>query len=299
MTALKLRRRSAVRRRSAGPASVLWGESTFAVQSWDRSRKAGLRWAAAGALVGTAVGAVAFAPANWLALAVASASEERLLLSDARGTVWSGSAVPVLAGGQGSRDSAALPGRLAWTIALSGLGVDIRTTQACCLNGTVAWHLTPGLSRWTAVLVPPPGWVGQWPSAWLGGLGTPWNTLQLGGSLRLLSPRFGLEWVAGRWRVDGQADIEFVNASSRLSTLETLGSYRMRLIGDAANAGAPRLELSTQEGALQLSGTGSLGPGGVRFRGEARAAEGDEAALANLLNIIGRREGARSVISIG
>ncbi|MGE4050638.1 MAG: type II secretion system protein N, partial [Piscinibacter sp.] len=44
---------------------------------------------------------------------------------------------------------------------------------------------------------------------------------------------------------------------------------------------------------------GTLGPGGVRFRGEARAAPGEEAPLANLLNIIGRRDGARSVISIG
>ncbi len=44
---------------------------------------------------------------------------------------------------------------------------------------------------------------------------------------------------------------------------------------------------------------GSVGPGGVRFRGEARAGAADEAALTNLLNIIGRREGARSVISIG
>jgi general secretion pathway protein N len=37
----------------------------------------------------------------------------------------------------------------------------------------------------------------------------------------------------------------------------------------------------------------------VRFRGEARAAEGSQAALDNLLNIIGRRQGERSVISIG
>jgi general secretion pathway protein N len=37
----------------------------------------------------------------------------------------------------------------------------------------------------------------------------------------------------------------------------------------------------------------------VRFRGDAHAAPGAEAALANLLNIIGRRDGARSVISIG
>jgi general secretion pathway protein N len=37
----------------------------------------------------------------------------------------------------------------------------------------------------------------------------------------------------------------------------------------------------------------------VRFRGEASAAGGNEAALSNLLNIIGKRQGARSAISIG
>jgi len=213
--------------------------------------------------------------------------------------VWSGSAVPVLTGGPGSRDASALPGRIAWTISVAGAGFEIRATQACCLNGTVALRVSPGLSRWTVALVPPQGWVGQWPSAWLGGLGTPWNTLQLGGTFRLLSPRFTLDSVAGRWRVDGQADFELVNASSRLSTLETLGSYRLRVVGDPANAGQPQLSLSTQNGALELSGSGTMGPGGIRFRGEARAAQTDEAALANLLNIIGRRDGARSVISIG
>jgi len=296
---VKWRRKPAARRRSPGPPSVLWGESTFAEQAWGRSRAASLRWATAGAVIGAAVGGVAFAPASWLAQAVASASEGRFLLGDARGTAWDGSAVPMLAGGPGSRETTALPGRLAWTIGLAGAGVEIRATHACCLNGSVGLRVTPGWSQWTLALLPPASWVGQWPSAWLGGLGTPWNTLQLGGTIRLLTPHFTLEWIAGRWRVDGQADIELVNASSRLSTLEVLGSYRLRLIGDPASAGQPQLSLSTQDGALQLSGNGSLGPGGLRFRGEARAAEGDEAALANLLNIIGRREGARSVISIG
>ncbi len=285
--------------RSAGPASGYWRESSFAQQAWDRSRAAGNRWAVAGAVVGTTIGAVAFAPASWLAQAVASASAQRVLLGDTRGTVWSGSAVAVLAGGSGSRDAAALPGRLAWTLGIAGAGLEIRLTQACCLNGTVAVRLAPGLSRWTASLVPPSGWVGQWPTAWLGGLGAPWNTLQLGGTLRLLSPGFSIESIAGRLRVEGQAEIELVNASSRISTLESLGDYRLRLLGDTANAGQPKLDLSTQAGALQLSGSGSWGPGGLRFRGEARAAEGSEQALANLLNIIGRREGARSVISIG
>ncbi len=292
-------KRPAARPRAVGPSSLLWGESTYAQQAWDRSRAASLRWAVAGGIFGAAIGAIAFAPATWLAQAVASASGERLLLTDARGTVWSGSAVLVLTGGAGSRDATALPGRLGWTIGLARTGLEIRATQACCLNGSVALRLSPGLSHWAVTLVPPAGWVGQWPSAWLGGLGTPWNTLQLGGTFRLISPRFTLERIAGRWRVDGEASIELVNASSRLSTLESLGSYSLRLIGDAANGGQPQLSLSTQSGALQLSGAGTLGPGGVRFRGEARALPPDETALANLLNIIGRREGARSVISIG
>ena len=76
------------RRRSAGPLSV-------------RS-------------LGALIGVVAFAPAAWLA-AWRPATDERLLLGDARGTVWSGSAVAVLTGGPGSRDASALPGRLDWT----------------------------------------------------------------------------------------------------------------------------------------------------------------------------------------
>ena len=37
----------------------------------------------------------------------------------------------------------------------------------------------------------------------------------------------------------------------------------------------------------------------MRFDGEASAAPGREDALSNLLNIIGRRQGARSLITLG
>ena len=59
------------------------------------------------------------------------------------------------------------------------------------------------------------------------------------------------------------------------------------------------MQLSTLDGALLLSGQGSWSASGFRLRGEASAAEADQAALNNLLNIIGRRDGARSIISIG
>ena len=307
-----------IRRKRGGPRGSLrsrwsnttaatgWGESTFAEQAWGQSRSAATRWAVAGVLAGAAFGVVAFAPAAWLAERVASATDQRLLLADARGTVWAGSAVAVLTGGAGSRDASALPGRVDWSVGPTwlgfshgGVGFELLARQACCLNGTVVVIVKPGFGRVSATLVPPSGWVGQWPAAWLVGLGTPWNTLQLGGVLRLASPGLTVETAQGRWRVDGQAELALMGASSRLATVSPLGSYRLTLTGDAANAGVSQLGLGTQDGALQLSGNGSWAANGVRFRGEARAAPGAEAALSNLLNIIGRRDGARSVISIG
>jgi general secretion pathway protein N len=267
--------------------------------SWDKSRNAGIRWALVGVVVGALLALLIYAPAAWLVNAVAAASQQRVLLADARGTVWSGSAVAVLTGGEGSRDASSLPGRLSWAMRLRGLGLELQLQHACCLNGTVALQVRPGFGRVEYVLVPPSGWVGQWPTALLGGLGTPWNTMQLGGTVRLVSPGLRMESVQGRLVVDGRADFDVMGVSSRLSTLENLGSYRMTLAGDAANPGISTLQLSTLDGALKLSGSGTVGPAGVRFRGEARASATEEAALSNLLNIIGRRDNARSVISIG
>lgn len=293
-----------IRRRKARPwantaSATGWGESTFAEIAWDKSRSATTRWAVFGIVVGVLVGVIVFAPAAWLARAIASATNQHLLLADARGTVWSGSAVVVLTGGPGSRDASALPGRLEWTVGLRGIGLELRARHACCLNGPASVVVRPGLGRVAIALGASPGWIGQWPTAWLGGLGTPWNTMQMGGSLRLSSPGLSVESVQGRWRLTGRADIDLLEVSSRLSTLDTLGSYRFTVAADPSGSGASQLTLSTQQGALQLSGNGSLGPTGVRFRGEAQAAPGQEAPLTNLLNIIGRRDGVRSVISIG
>jgi general secretion pathway protein N len=294
---IKLRRRR--NRWSPTMAATGWSESTFAELSWDKSRGAGLRWAIAGGVAGSLIALVAFAPASWLASAVASATQDRVLLSDARGSMWSGSAVAVLTGGSGSRDASTLPGRLNWTLRPQGLGLSLQLQHACCLNGTVGVIVKPGFGRTSYTLVSPPGWVGQWPSSLLGGLGTPWNTLQLGGSVRLVSPGLRIESVQGRMVLDGRVDLELTDVSSRLTTLDSLGSYKMSVTGDAANPGISTLTLTTQDGALKLNGNGTWGPTGVRFRGEAEARPAEEAALTNLLNIIGRRNGARSVISIG
>ena len=281
-------------------AGSAWSESTLAEQGWEVERGAAVRWAVAGALVGLLVGVVLFAPAAWLTGAIASATNQRLILADAQGTVWSGSAVPVLTGGADSRDASMLPGRLEWSLSPRFYGALLTAREACCINGTMSIEIRPGLGRMKATLLPPKGGtVGQWPSAWLSGYGTPLNTLQLGGTFRVASQGFTVEQVEGRWRLDGKVDLELEGVSSRLTTLETLGSYRVTLTGSASSNSATLLSLSTQDGALQITGSGTWGPGGVKFRGEARAAGVDEAVLSNLLNIIGRRDGARSIISIG
>ena len=83
------------------------------------------------------------------------------------------------------------------------------------------------------------------------------------------------------------------------STLDTLGSYRFSIRGGAGAGETATMNLETLEGALRLQGSGQWAGPRARFRGEASAADGQEAALNNLLNIIGRRQGATSVISIG
>ncbi|MDL2336449.1 MAG: type II secretion system protein N [Pseudomonadota bacterium] len=292
-----------------GLSANRWAESTHAEAAWGRSRAGTARWGWSGALMGALIAAVCFAPASWLASAVSAGTQQRFMLADARGTVWSGSAMAVLTGGPDSHDASALPGRLNWMMRPRGLALALRLTQDCCLNGTVEVVIKPDVGGFSAALMPTADWIGQWPSDWLTGLGTPWNTLRLGGLARLRSSGLALESAPGRWRVAGGMNVELMHASSQLSTLDTLGSYLLTLQGEPLGAAgaarpplsdhSPQITLSTLEGALQLSGTGSWGTDGLRFRGEALAREADAAALNNLLNIIGRRDGARSVISIG
>lgn len=286
--------------RRARPSPAFAGstlESTFAEQAWDRRRRAVARWGWAGLLAGAVGATLLFAPASWLAARVAAASGERVLLADARGTVWNGSALAVLAGGADSRSAAQLPGRLHWSLGIAGAGLRLRLRQPCCIAGEWELRMRPGFGGWSVELPPRSGPIGDWPAAWLAGLGAPWNSLQLGGTLRLSSPGLVVESVAGRLRLQGRAELEVADLSSRLSTLGRLGTYRVQLEGTEGQPAS--LRLLTVDGALLLGGTGQWSGAHFRFRGEARAAPGFEAALDNLLNLLGRRQGALSVLSIG
>lgn len=270
-------------------------------------------WALGGALVGLLGALLFFAPAQWAAGAVQQASEGRVQLLDARGTLWDGSALLMLAGGAGSHDAQVLPSRLTWRLRprFGGVTQDATSPQAglelalqadCCTPAplTLRWGWQPGgmaLSVADAPTASPsqPSQPSQWPAGLLAGLGTPWNTLDLEGRLLLRTQGLALHWEAGRLRVDGHAELSLLDASSRLATLRPLGSYRLQLDGGPL----PRVTLDTLAGALQLQGSGQWVGERLRFTGEAQAQPGREAALDNLLNIIGRRAGARALITLG
>lgn len=258
--------------------------------------RSGWRSAAMGLLLGGVLAGVLFAPARWLALAVASATQGRVLLPQARGTVWQGQAALVLTGGEGSQDQLALPQGLAWRLRpgwQNGPVVRLHLNAPCCTPDAVTATLQPGWSRWQLRV---DNHRSHWPAGLLVGLGTPWNTLQLQAQVQLSTTGLQLATENGRLTVSGQAALDLLDASTRLSTLQPMGSYRLQWQGGPDGG---TLVMSTLQGALELQGRGQWLAGRLRFEGHAQAAPGREEALANLLNLLGRRQGPRTLIKIG
>ena len=249
-------------------------------------------WALGGAVAGVLPALLVFAPAHWLAQGVARATAGQVQLLQARGTVWTGSAQLVLTGGSASQDRAALPGRLDWRIRPHWDGLRAQVHAACCTPQPLQLRARP---RWAGAQLTVLDGDSRWPAAVLTGLGTPWNTVQPQGQLALQTRGLAAHWSAGRMVLAGQVQLDALAMSSRLSTLRPMGSYRLALQGVEVST----LTLSTLAGDLQLSGTGQWVGQRLRFTGEASAAPEREAALSNLLNIIGRRSGARSLITVG
>lgn len=258
------------------------------------------RWALAGALVGGLLCLLVFFPARWVADAFALASGQRVLLQDARGSIWNGSAVLVLAGGDGSRDAQALPGRLSWQLQTGwstgateqgsqnrGWGIGARVEHACCQKSGLQLFWRPFRQVFQLS-----GLDWQLPAQVLAGLGTPWNTLSLEGSIQLSSSF--LQWSKNldAASMRGSLELKALSLSSRLSMLRPLGSYRLVLDAQGAQSGSGLgFELATLQGALRLSGKGQQLAGHWRFQGQAQAEPGQDAALANILNLIGNRGG--------
>jgi general secretion pathway protein N len=244
---------------------------------------------------------VLHAPAHWLANGVGLLSHGQVLLHDTRGTVWQGSAVLSLAPGSGQRDLGelrSLPERLDWRWGWAWPGLMLSLSNPCCTPATpMRWRVSAGLDGLHLKL---DDHRSVWPVQVLAGLGAPWNTLQAEGQLQLQSTGFEILLASDALRWHGQATAQLHNLSSKLSTLRPMGSYELALqAGSEPGSTTPALHLHTLNGPLRLQGQSHWHGQRLGFKGEATADEGAEAALSNLLNIIGRRDGARSLFSLG
>jgi general secretion pathway protein N len=93
----------------------------------------------------------------------------------------------------------------------------------------------------------------------------------------------------------GEARAEWKDATLALSPVRPLGTYRAELRG----AGGPaKLTVTTVDGALRISGDGTLtAPSRFAFSGEARGNGPQAQALEPLLDLLGprRADGARAL----
>ena len=253
------------------------------------------RWAVLGMLLGLLLATVFFAPAAWLGKVLTLGSQGRVFLNEPSGTVWRGSGQLVLSGGAGSRDATTLPGRIHWKLKpLLTFKLQLLLDADCCTAQSIVVLVSPRLDGLSAVVQPSQS---NWPATLLNGLGAPFNTIDLQAALKLNTQVLTIEWIDKQLKLDGSAALDVIDASTRLSTLRPVGSYRLTFQGSLG--GAPSLNLETLSGSLLLSGSGQLTGNRWRFNGEASAAPGFEAGLNNFLDILGRRVGPRSIITVG
>ena len=254
-------------------------------------------WAVSGITLGLLAGALVFAPARWLAAGLDWAGSP-LQLHNAQGTLWNGSGQ--LSFQSEVQGSTALPGKLEWTLRPAWIhqqpGLRVQWRADCCLSQPWVWRISSDLHTVELQIEDlPSSQPLRMPASMLTGLGTPWNTLQPQGRLELSTRALDIRGGAQGQQLQGELQLDALGVSTSLSTLKPIGSYRFTLQG----AASPVLTLNTLEGALRLSGSGAVQNRRVVFDGEATAAEGREDALSNLLNIIGQRQGARSLIHLG
>lgn len=242
----------------------------------------------AGGLLGTLLGLCVFAPASWLAYGVDKASAGHVRLVNPMGRVWAGSAALELRSGDGGQSALTLPSRLSWVLGVSTSGVQVQLHADCCTRKPVLLRAhAEGVDVAAAQL--------RLPIAWLQGLGAPWNTLQLRGDMRAHWNDIALSWSEPLQSLQEPVQVQLHKVSTRLTTLPEIGSYQLDILGGAV----PTLNVSTLQGALQITGQGQWHGPQLRFQGQAQALPEQAAELSNLLTLLGRRQGNTTMIRWG
>jgi general secretion pathway protein N len=219
------------------------------------------------------------APAAWLGDWLEDHTRVRLV--DARGTVWHGSA---LIGFSNGREITLVPGRVEWQVhGIRAGGIDARLTHP--------WLSAPLHVSAAREAVAFDKGAARVPAGVLASAGAPFNTLKPGGVLEASWTDTVLRGAA----LTGEVQIDWRDASSALSTVAPIGSYRLRVTG---RGDGPALELATLSGPLQLEGRGKIEGSRIRFNGTAGAEADMRPALNGLLGVLGMRSGDKVLLAI-
>src|SRR5204862_3291676 len=201
----------------------------------------------------------------------------KLRLVDARGTVWSGSA---LLGVSDGRETTLIPGRS-----------EGRVQSAGAAQISHPWLGAPLAIRINGERLAFASGSARLPAGVLAGLGAPFNTLRPGGVLELAWKESELRGTA----LTGELQIDWRDAQSALSTVAPLGSYRVRITG---SGGKPLIALQTLAGPLQMQGAGTMEGSRIRFSGVATAEPAMRGALDGLVGLLGMRSGDKVLLAI-
>lgn len=231
------------------------------------------RWMLLGTLGGFfALALLATAPATLLDAKLQDASDGRLRLAEACGTLWSGAGLIEIRDERG-RSGLAQP--VAWRFLPFGL---MRARLAYEVELDRGSRPFPVALTWSGVELADADI--SLPAMALGQAVPRLAALGLTGDILLQIPEF----VIGRSAVRGSATMQWRNAGSALSPVSPLGGYEFRITAEGATI---RTVLHTLQGPLQLDGNGSWTTGGQSgFRATARMPAELQPQLAPFLRLI-------------
>jgi general secretion pathway protein N len=250
---------------------------------WMRRLRVALPWLVI-AVLSAGVVMLTLLPAAWITPQFAKQTRGHVNLVDPAGSLWHGSATLMLAAGSDMSAATLLPGRIEWTTSFWPLftgrvRMTMRHSEAMPNPITVDATLRTATVTSGAMAVP---------ASLLGGLGAPFNTLDLQGNVQLSWS----DWRSFNREAFGQLTVTLNDVSSRISLVKPLGSYRVLFQAQGASS---TLDLTTMKGPLMLSGNGTVSAVSTSFHGVASAAPDARENLAGLLNLLGRPTGPGAV----
>ncbi|HEY1995579.1 type II secretion system protein N [Paraburkholderia sp.] len=250
---------------------------------WMRRLRAALPWLVVAVLSSGAV-LLVLLPAAWITPQFTRATGGHVNLVDPSGSLWHGSATLMLAAGADTGAATLLPGQLEWHTSFWPLFTG-RVHMSMLQSDAMPTPITVDATRRGAILSQGALAV---PASLLTGLGAPFNTLDLQGDVRLAWS----DWRSFGNEAFGQLSVTLNDASSRVSLVKPLGSYRVLFQAEGSSS---TIDLSTLKGPLILSGHGMMSAGSTSFNGTATAAPEARENLAGLLNLLGRPSGPDTV----